>query len=121
MIEVLTGVGYSIIGFAFLIAIGLIMLYSLGRNVANCPTGYTYNANTTATFTDNNCCLNIGSNCNLAGNYTSPSTATQQTNNINGYLGTSNGGLASWIPLVIIMIVGMVFLGNFLINKRKNA
>jgi hypothetical protein len=35
------------------------------------------------------------------------------TSNMSNYLGTSNG-LASWIPLVIVMVIGLMFLGGFL-------
>lgn len=83
MIDILTGLGYSIVGLAFVVAIGLVMLATLGNNIGG-------STNTTI-------------------------------NTISGYLGTSNGGLASWIPLVIIMVVGMWFLGAFLIKKGKTA
>lgn len=44
-------------------------------------------------------------------------TANTTLNTIIGYLGTSSGGLASWIPLVIIAVIGMWFLGAFLSRK----
>ncbi len=41
-------------------------------------------------------------------------TANTTIQEIAGYLGTSNGGLASWIPIVIVLVIGMLFLGAFL-------
>jgi len=79
MINALTGMGYSIIGLAVIIGIGIVILTTLGNNVGG-------SANTTI-----------------------------QT--IVGYLGTSNGGLASWVPIVIVLVIGMLFLGAFLSRK----
>jgi hypothetical protein len=81
MIQVLTGLGYGIIGLAVMIGIGIVLLVTMGNTIGG--TGNT----------------------------------TIQT--IVGYLGTSNGGLASWIPLVIIFVIGMVFLGAFMTRKGK--
>jgi len=36
-----------------------------------------------------------------------------------GYLGTGSGGLGSWIPLIIIAVIGMWFLGAFLSSKGR--
>ena len=33
------------------------------------------------------------------------------------YLGTGSGGLASWIPVVIVLVIGLMFLGAFLSRK----
>ena len=81
MIEVLTGLGYSIVGLAVIVGIGMVILASLGNVVGGTP------------------------------------NTTIQT--IIGYLGTSSGGLASWIPVVIVLVIGMLFLGMFLARKGK--
>lgn len=47
---------------------------------------------------------------------TSP-TANTTINTIAGYLGTSSGGLASWIPVVIVLVIGLLFLGAFISKK----
>lgn len=79
MIEALTGLGYSIVGLAVIIGIGMVVLISLGNTVGG--------------------------------------TANTTINTIVGYLGTSSGGLASWIPVVIVLVIGMLFLGAFLMKK----
>ena len=84
MINALTGMGYGIIGLAIMIGIGMVILVTLGANVAT----------------------------------TSP-TANTTINTIAGYLGTSSGGLASWIPIIIVLVIGLLFLGAFLGKKGK--
>lgn len=48
-------------------------------------------------------------------------TANTTIQTIVGYLGTSNGGLASWIPIVIVMVIGLMFLGWFLTKRGADA
>lgn len=79
MINMLTGLGYGIIGLAVMIGIGMVVLAALGNTVGGLP------------------------------------NTTIQT--IIGYLGTGSGGLASWIPVVIVLCIGMMFLGAFLTKK----
>ena len=45
-------------------------------------------------------------------------TAHTTVNTIAGYLGTGTGGLASWIPVIIVLVIGMLFLGAFM-SKNK--
>ena len=45
-------------------------------------------------------------------------TANTTVNTIAGYLGTGTGGLASWIPVIIVLVIGMLFLGAFM-SKNK--
>jgi|GEM_PF-801870 len=118
MMGTLQKLGLGIILLGVVIGIGLIVLYTMGNNLSACPTGYTYNNNGTTAFTSNLCCKSTGwSNCASAGNQTDPAYETRTLNSIGGYLGTSNGGLASWIPLVIVLLVGLFFIGSF-IGKR---
>jgi hypothetical protein len=86
MINSLTGLGYGIIGLAVMLGIGIVILATLGSNVAS----------------------------------TSP-TANSTIVTIIGYLGTSNGGLASWIPIIIVLVIGMLFLGAFLSKRGTSA
>jgi hypothetical protein len=81
MMNVLTGLGYGIIGLAIMIGIGMVVLITLGNIVGG-------SANTTI-------------------------------QSIVGYLGTGSGGLASFIPLVIIIVIGLLFLGMFMGKKGK--
>jgi len=73
MIDVLSGIGYGIIGFAVIIVIGIVVIGKLGESVGG--TG-----NTTAV-------------------------------SIIAYLGTS--GLAGWIPAVIAVAIGGLFMVYF--------
>jgi hypothetical protein len=44
-------------------------------------------------------------------------TAQTTITTISGYLGTGSGGLASWIPVVIVLVIGLLFLGAFISKK----
>jgi hypothetical protein len=46
-------------------------------------------------------------------------TANTTIQTVAGYLGTSNGGLASWVPIIIVLVIGMLFLGVFVSRKGK--
>ena len=48
-------------------------------------------------------------------------TANTTIQTIAGYLGTSSGGLASWVPIIIVLVIGMLFLGVFLSKKGRTA
>jgi hypothetical protein len=121
MIQLLTGLGYGIIAFAVLIGIGIIILDVFGSNVANCNTGFTYQTNGTASYSTHLCCNNTASTCTGTANSTNPSVASQNMNTVTGYLGTGSGGLASWIPIIIVMMVGLAFLGYFMTKKGAKA
>ena len=112
MISAITGLGYGIIGFAVLIGIGIVMLGQFSKTVAGCATGYTYNV------TNSKCCID-GYACAGATNATDPSTASQNLNTItNTYIGTN---LVGWIPVIIVLVIGLLFLGAFLARKGSQA
>ena len=48
-------------------------------------------------------------------------TANTTVNAVAGYLGTGSGGLASWIPVVIVLVIGMMFLGAFMTKKGSES
>ena len=48
-------------------------------------------------------------------------TANTTIQTIVGYLGTSSGGLASWIPIIIVLVIGMLFLGYFIDKKGTQS
>jgi len=86
VMDQLTGLGWGIITLGVMIGVGIVLLTTMGANVAT----------------------------------TSPSAnATIQA--IAGYLGTTNGGLASWIPLIIVLVIGLFFLGAFMVKRGKSA
>jgi hypothetical protein len=119
MINVLSGLGYGIIAFAILCGIGIVVIATLSGTVANCPTGYTWNSNGSDSFTANTCCNSTGADSCSGANVSSASTATQNLVTMNTWLGTGSGGLATYIPLVIIITIGLLFLGMFLNKKGK--
>lgn len=124
MINILTGLGYGIVGLAIIIGLGIVITGTLASNVASCPTGFSYQTNGTAVYTTELCCNETSYDCAVGAagaNWSYPSTATRTVNTMTGYLGTGSGGLASWIPLVIIFLVGMVFLGAFMARKGKQS
>ena len=55
----------------------------------------------------------------LGNNIGGSTNSTIQT--LAGYLGTSSGGLASWIPIIIVLVIGMLFLGAFLGKRGKQS
>lgn len=78
MIDVLTGVGYGIVGFAIIVVIGTVVIFRLGDATGG-------SANTTAQY-------------------------------ILEQLGSS--GLAGWLPAVIAVVIGALFLSYFMGKKR---
>lgn len=119
----MTGLGWGIITLGIIIGVGIVLLATMGANVANCPAGYAYNTNGTTMFADNRCCLvgTSGTQCANAGNSTAPSLGTQTVNSIYGYLGTGSGGLASWMPLIIVLTIGLFLIGAFMVNRGKRS
>jgi disulfide bond formation protein DsbB len=112
MINALTGLGYGIIGLAILIGIGIVIMSSMSSTVAGCSTGWTYNA------TNERCCY-TGTPCTGTVNSSSPSTASQTLNTISGtYVGTN---LVAWIPVVIVLVIGLLFLGAFISRKGSQS
>lgn len=47
-------------------------------------------------------------------------TANSTLVTLSGYLGTGSGGLGSWVPIIIVLVIGMLFLGAFLGKKGKS-
>lgn len=121
MISALQSVGYGIIGLAILIGIGLVILAQFSTTVASCPDKYTFNQNGSGySFNVDKCCGNTNATCTGV-NQTNPSVATQNVVTMAGYMGTSSGGLASWIPVIIVLTIGLLFLGAFISRKGRQS
>ena len=116
MMNALIALGLGIIVFALIVATGLVVMANFGTAVAECPTGYVYNTNGSDTFTDNNCCLTDGTDCSSAGNYTGASTATGTMETIQGYM---QSNLVTWIPAVIALGIGLLFIGALMGKRNK--
>jgi predicted anti-sigma-YlaC factor YlaD len=48
-------------------------------------------------------------------------TANTTVTTIQGYLGTSSGGLASWTPAIIALAVGLLFIGSLMVLQGRKA
>ena len=109
MFDELSGLGYGIITFALIIGVGRVVLHQFGGSVADCGTGFAWNTTTDL--------------CTNATNVSDTATPTGSWTNVNymsGQLGSS--GLAGWTPAIIALVVGMLFLGAFMVRgKKRNA
>ena len=112
----LISLGLGIIVFALIVGVGVVVLVNFGTAVSNCPTGYAYNTNGSDTFTDNQCCITGGTDCSSAGNFTAPNQATTDSITMIGYV---QNNLITWIPAVIALGVGLLFIGA-LMGKNKS-
>ena len=58
----------------------------------------------------------------LGNNVASTSASANTTiQTLSGYLGTSSGGLGSWVPIIIVLVIGMMFLGYFISRKGTKS
>jgi hypothetical protein len=105
MMDVLQGIGYGIVAFAILIVVGLVVITKLGDATAECATDYTYDIATRK-------CLNA-----TDGDPTDPTNGAWTTG---GYISTQLGstGLSGWIPAIIAVAVGALFLSYFMGKRR---
>ena len=105
MMDVLQGIGYGIVAFAIIVVVGLVVLTKLGDATATCATDYTYNASLQK-------CVNA-----TGGDATDPTNSAWTTS---GYIGTQLGsaGLSGWIPAIIAVAVGALFLSYFMGKRR---
>jgi len=103
--QTLQAIGFGIVGFAVIVVIGIVVLTKLGDSIANCPTGETYN------ITDR-FCWNATAQKAIPAN----DAWTSQT-----YLSTQLGstGLSGWIPAVIAVAIGGLFLALFGGKKKS--
>jgi hypothetical protein len=106
MMDVLQSIGYGIVAFAILVVVGLVVLTKLGDGVAECATDYTYNDTARQ-------CQNA-----TGGDGTDPTNSAWVSQ---GYLATQLGssGLSGWIPAIIAVAVGALFLSYFMGRKRR--
>ena len=106
MMDVLQGIGYGIVAFAIIVVVGLVVLTKLGDATANCATDWTYNASTRV--------------CQETANISNTADPTNGAWTTSGYLGTQLGsaGLSGWIPAIIAVAVGALFLSYFMGKRR---
>jgi len=97
----LQAIGFGIVGFAVIVVIGIVVMTRLGDSVATCTTGYIYNSTSRG--------------CNEASNVSNTSVAGGDGFTTGNYLTTQLGstGLSGWIPAVIAVAIGGLFLALF--------
>ena len=106
----LIGLGLGIIIFALIVGVGTVVLQNFGGSTGNCGTSTCGTAGA-YNFTDGTCwnaTLTCGAPTGVG--YTT-------TNTIQGYI-TSN--LITWIPAVIALGVGLLFIGALMGKKGGN-
>jgi len=119
MMNALIALGLGIIVFALIVATGLVIISNFGTATAGCASGYTYNYDATneTAYTDNNCCLNGGSDCSSVGNFTTATDSAVSTTTIMGYM---QNNLITWIPAIIALGVGLLFIGALMGKNKRN-
>jgi hypothetical protein len=103
MMDVLQGIGYGIVALAVLVVVGLVVLTKLGDASATCSGTDAYN------ITDRTCWNATASNGD-------PTNSAWSSSN---YLSTQLGsnGLSGWVPAVIAVAIGALFLSYFMGKK----
>ena len=105
MINNLTGLVYGIIVVGIFIGVGTVVLFNLKGTVAQCGTGFSWNSS-------------LGLCRNSTGDTaTATGQAYSNTNYVETQLGSS--GIAGWLPAVIAVSIGVLFLGAFALKGRK--
>ena len=105
MMQVLQGIGYGIVALAILVVVGLVVISKLADTTATCATDYTYDVTTRK-------CLNSSD-----GDPTDPAnSAWTNAEYLNTQLGST--GLSGWVPAIIAVAVGALFLSYFMGKKR---
>ena len=106
MMDVLQGIGYGIVALAILVVVGIVVLSKLADTTATCATDYTYDATVRQ-------CLNA------TGEDATDPAGSAWTNS--EYLSTQLGstGLSGWVPAIIAVAVGALFLSYFMGRKRR--
>ena len=110
----LISLGLGIIIFALIVATGLVVMANFGTAVAECPAGYSYNTNGSVTYTTGYC-YNNTSPGSTGTNITSPSKATGSINTMVGYM---QDNLITWVPAVIALGIGLLFIGALMGRKQ---
>ena len=106
----LIALGLGIIVFSLIIGVGVVVLSNFGGTVAQCPALYNtapggYN------LTIETCMNQSGSTTNTS---LPTNTAYTSTTTMRGYLSTN---LVTWIPAIIALSVGLLFIGALMGRK----
>lgn len=111
MLNNFPAIGIAIIVTAVVIGVGYIVIQGLVDSNA-CPSGFEFNDSATLGG-GTECYETINTSHEVSYNSLGSNLMTTQ-----GYLGTSSGGLGSWILPVIALAVGLFFIGALMGRKR---
>ena len=100
MFDSMIVVAVSLVTFILVIGIGLLVVDNFAES--QCPEAYTYYNHST------NLCQNASTNEGY-GNTSTPGVITTMTS-LKGYLGTGSGGLGTWVPAIIALVIGVLFI-----------
>jgi hypothetical protein len=105
MIDNIVALGYGIIVFAVVIGVGSLVIFNFSGATANCAVGYSWNATQAK-------CVNA--------TYGDPTAGSGAAYTNTQYMLTQLGstGLAGWVPAIIAVSVGLLFLGGFMIGNK---
>ena len=117
----LIGLGLGIIVFALIVATGLVVMSNFASSVAECPTGYGYQTNGTQTYTTGLCCNSTNDTCTIALGTDSGVGASSGTDSLNTMTGYMQDNLITWIPAVIALGVGLLFIGALMGKRQANS
>jgi hypothetical protein len=103
MVQALTGLAFGVVAFILIVTIGLVVLGKFSVSVVECPTGFTQTEGTT-----------------LCANATASIQASNSAYNstIYGVSQLGSSGLLGWLPAVIALAVGLLFLIAFMGKNR---
>ena len=106
MMNALIALGLGIVVFALVVGVGVVVLTKFGTTVAQCT-------NSSFTYIEANQTCSNGTNSYDAAPANSAWTANKT---LSGYLSSN---LVTWIPAVIALGVGLLFIGSLMGQKAK--
>jgi hypothetical protein len=110
MMNALISLGLGIIVFALIAGIGVVILYNFGGAQAGCK------ATTCGSAGVWNRTTNVCSNATDSSCGTPTGTAFTNNTTLIGYLNTN---LITWVPAVIALGIGLLFIGSLMGGKTK--
>lgn len=101
----LIALGLGIIIFALIVGVGVVIIQNFSGTVGDCASGYTFNYS-----------RGLCSNGTTAFDTAPTGTASTTLQTINGYLSSN---LVTWVPAIIALGVGLLFIGALMGRKNQ--
>lgn len=117
--EQLQPLALGLVGFAIIVGVGTLILWNFGGSVGQCPIVDGNQSVWNATSTNGCDTVNgtVGATLHNGSSVEPSGTAWDTTDYLNTQLGST--GLAGWVPAIIAITVGMMFLGYFMFRKGR--